>query len=243
MRFVFMTMVIFLMPFLVYAQEQCVMEKCHGLEMSCAVVKGPQACPAIYELGDFCRQYAKCEMKDGQCQLIKEQKFDICVACVDACREKAKEENPFDCELQCRTQMEKEGSSADKPEAPFASCEDLAQAVKDVLKAKEASRLPKLYCWWGVDADMKKQTLSALENLLNKEINGVDLVDLPADFPLEHTVNGTRYRPSVTPVGLVSVDYLDQATKDKAAMTIPYGEVDGGYCLVSTVREIMAENN
>jgi len=243
MRFVWTISFVLLMPLSVYAQEHCAMEKCHGLDVSCAVVKGPRACPAIYELGDFCRKYVKCEMKDGRCQLAKEQKFDTCVACVDACRKRTKEENPFDCELQCRAKMEQENVLNTEDEAPFASREDLVQALEATVKAKDASRFSRFYCWWGVDGSTKEQTLSALSVFLKTQVISISLSDLPEEFQPENVVGNVRYRPNVTPVGLVNIVYFDQATGSEIGSVIPYAEVDGGYCLVSTVREVITENH
>jgi len=243
-----------MMPFVAYGQEQCGMENCHGLDMSCALIKGPQACTAIYKTGDFCRVYAKCEMVEGQCRLIKEDKFDICVACLENCAKDSLTKYPPECEEKCRVQMEGNAAVETKVnadatpepaamnlEAPFATREDLAQAVKIVLQDKDSSEISGLYCWWGVDAEMKKQTLSVLENLFNIKISSVELASLPEDFKSEYVVNHLRYRPSVTPEGLVSIRYFDQVTGRESSTTIPYGEIDGGYCLVSTVREVISE--
>ncbi|HOD11753.1 MAG TPA: hypothetical protein PKO44_01470 [Candidatus Omnitrophota bacterium] len=86
--------------------RRCDVEKCHGLDMSCAMVEFPRACTAIYQLGDFCRQYAGCKMVNGHCQLVKEEKFDICVACVQACATNAQKQDPFMCEQGCRSESE-----------------------------------------------------------------------------------------------------------------------------------------
>ena len=108
MRVLLVGFFIMAMSFCVYAEEWCGAKECHGLDMSCAMFNTPRACTAIYKLGDFCRQYAKCKMVDGQCQLVKEEIFDSCVVCVDQCTKNAQEEASavFDCEHKCRAQAE-----------------------------------------------------------------------------------------------------------------------------------------
>lgn len=83
--------------------RRCDVEKCHGLDMSCAMVEFPRACTAIYQLGDFCRQHAACKMVNGHCQLVKEDRFDTCVACAQACAINAQKQDPFACEQRCRS--------------------------------------------------------------------------------------------------------------------------------------------
>ncbi len=83
---------------------KCGMENCHGLDIKCGP-NIPDACTAIYKLGDFCRQFASCEIINGECQLVKSTEFDECKACVDEC-DKPTELKAFDCELDCRKMFE-----------------------------------------------------------------------------------------------------------------------------------------
>lgn len=82
--------------------ENCQFTSCHGLDISCGS-DGPKACTASYALGDRCRQFAKCQVVDGECQIVKDEKFAICKACVENCVKR----NPkngikqFDCESKC----------------------------------------------------------------------------------------------------------------------------------------------
>lgn len=102
--------------FSAYGKEWCGAKECHGLDMSCEVFHAPQACTAIYKLGDFCRQYARCQMVGGRCQLVKEDVFDRCVACVNQCvAEPQKSASAaFDCELKCREQVGNEAADRSK---------------------------------------------------------------------------------------------------------------------------------
>jgi len=84
--------------------QKCGIENCHGLDIKCGP-NIPEVCTAIYKLGDFCRQFASCEIVNGKCQLIKSAEFDECKACVDECSKLTGSET-FDCEHNCRETFE-----------------------------------------------------------------------------------------------------------------------------------------
>lgn len=86
-------------------QRPCGLESCHGLDLKCGS-NVPQICNQMYALGDFCRDYAKCEISGSLCQLIKNPILDSCLSCIKSCSNK----NPLkmnDCENKCRNQIEK----------------------------------------------------------------------------------------------------------------------------------------
>lgn len=64
--------------------EKCGLENCHGLELSCGP-NVPEACTFLYQIGDNCRQYAKCEVVNNRCQLKTNPKFAECKSCVEKC--------------------------------------------------------------------------------------------------------------------------------------------------------------
>lgn len=67
-------------------EKKCGLENCHGLELSCGP-NAPEVCTEVYQLGDFCRQYASCQVVDGECQLDISAEFDLCKACVEDCQQ------------------------------------------------------------------------------------------------------------------------------------------------------------
>lgn len=83
-------------------KQECGLENCHGLELSCGS-NAPEVCAENYELGDFCRQYASCQIIDGRCQLSKSQEFDLCKLCVEDCEKEKDNQKVFECENGCRT--------------------------------------------------------------------------------------------------------------------------------------------
>lgn len=88
---------------LIFPSTKCGPENCHGLNIKCGF-NIPDVCTEVYEIGDFCRQYAKCQVVDGKCELIKDNKFDYCKNCVEKCLEDFKNDSEglFECEANCR---------------------------------------------------------------------------------------------------------------------------------------------
>jgi len=80
----------------------CAMENCHGLDIKCGS-NPPDVCTEIYMLGDKCLQYAKCGVKNGQCQQIENSQFLRCKSCVQKCTDTYKDNNIklFECENKC----------------------------------------------------------------------------------------------------------------------------------------------
>ena len=84
------------------ASDKCGIENCHGLDITC----GPnvaEICTEIYMAGDNCRQFASCQVADGQCKLVRSAKFESCKACVEKCGVDYKDDQIkfFQCENKC----------------------------------------------------------------------------------------------------------------------------------------------
>lgn len=86
-------------------EQKCGIESCHGLDITCGP-DVPEVCTEEYRLGDFCRQYADCEVLDGNCQLVESDRFGQCKSCVDECS-KLGGEQAFVCEDDCRQDLSK----------------------------------------------------------------------------------------------------------------------------------------
>lgn len=81
----------------------CGIESCHGMEIVCGS-KVPEACTEVYMMGDGCRQFAKCEISGGKCQIAPSDKFDQCKACVQKCEIDFSQDSMkmFECEYNCQ---------------------------------------------------------------------------------------------------------------------------------------------
>ena len=80
---------------------QCGVANCHGIDIECGTPV--QMCTEMYQLGDKCRQYAKCGVVSGTCQQIESPEFTACKSCAQKC-ENDFPNNPdkaFICESQC----------------------------------------------------------------------------------------------------------------------------------------------
>ncbi len=86
------------------APATCGVQECHGLDLTCGS-DVPQACTAMYQLGDGCMQFFECETANGQCGPKENTKFAACKTCVEQCMVKANDlKDPsevFSCESEC----------------------------------------------------------------------------------------------------------------------------------------------
>jgi hypothetical protein len=80
----------------------CGIESCHGLNIKCGS-NPPDVCTKIYEVGDRCRQYAKCGVQKDKCQQVQNSQFTECKSCVQRCIDTNKNSNIklFECESKC----------------------------------------------------------------------------------------------------------------------------------------------
>ncbi|MBU1164183.1 hypothetical protein KKA15_01300 [Patescibacteria group bacterium] len=81
----------------------CAIENCHGLDIVCGP-NPPDACTAVYKLGDFCRQFAQCEIVGSECEFAESHMFMGCKSCVEKCEQEADGQKAFECEDTCRQQ-------------------------------------------------------------------------------------------------------------------------------------------
>ena len=84
-------------------EEKCGLENCHGLEFTCGP-NVPEFCTEVYKLGDFCRQHAICEVINGQCQLVPNEKLGKCRICVNKCFG-LESDAAWQCESKCRDEI------------------------------------------------------------------------------------------------------------------------------------------
>ena len=81
---------------------RCEIENCNGLDITCGP-NVPAGCPAMYQAGDNCRQYANCQVVKGQCTLVKAPKFDSCKSCIEKCEQNYPDDQIkfFECGSSC----------------------------------------------------------------------------------------------------------------------------------------------
>jgi len=80
---------------------RCGIANCHGLNIICGP-NPPQFCTEMYQLGDFCRQFAKCGIVGSDCVQIESPDFEFCKICVEECEKFDYGQQAFECEDKCR---------------------------------------------------------------------------------------------------------------------------------------------
>lgn len=83
--------------------DTCVLQTCHGFNNISCGPNPPNGCTTLYEIGDKCLQYVKCEVQNGTCQQIQNTQFTECKSCVQKCMDTYKNDssNLFECESKC----------------------------------------------------------------------------------------------------------------------------------------------
>ncbi|MEK6628874.1 MAG: hypothetical protein AABY53_09630 [Bdellovibrionota bacterium] len=84
--------------------QRCALESCHGLDLKCSF-NAPEICSQMYAIGDFCRQYAQCEISGDSCSLTKNPVLDKCLSCMKNCPTKDPIKHSV-CEAKCREKLE-----------------------------------------------------------------------------------------------------------------------------------------
>jgi hypothetical protein len=80
----------------------CGPKSCHGLDIKCGANE-VKVCDAMYEMGDNCRQFVSCAIKNNQCQAVESNEFLSCKTCVQNCNKTYPDdvELAFTCENGC----------------------------------------------------------------------------------------------------------------------------------------------
>ena len=117
-----------------------------------------------------------------------------------------------------------------------ASAPQLLKEFEAALKSKDKDALLALANWQGVSADMKSMQMELFADLATNAVKSVKLLPLPADFQATNEVNGVRYKPNVSIIGLVDVQF----TAEGNSMQMPYGKQGGAFYLAGTTEEKVA---
>ena len=112
----------------------------------------------------------------------------------------------------------------------------LLKEFEAALKAKDSVALLSLFNSQGVSDEMKAFQKEITEEILAQEVKGVKLLPLAADHPLTNEVDGVRYKPNVSVVGLLEVQFQ----QDGNATSLPYGNNGKAFYIAGTVEEKIA---
>lgn len=117
-----------------------------------------------------------------------------------------------------------------------ASASQLLKEIEAAIKAKDKDALLALANWQGVSADMKSLQVGLFADLVTNAVQSVKLLPLPADFQSTNEVNGVRYTPNVSLMGLVDVQFTEEGN----SMQMPYGKKGSAFYLAGTAEEKVA---
>ena len=113
------------------------------------------------------------------------------------------------------------------------SAEQLRSEFETALKAKDTNSLMQLIYWQGVSDGMKTMVGTEIANLSKTDFVAVKLLPLPVGFQATNELNGIRYGPSVTVIGLIDVEFA----KAGNSMQLPYGKSGDAFYVSCTVEE------
>ena len=85
------------------SDSQCVETNCHGSTVACGFGE-PIICTEEYVLGDLCRKYVSCEVREGNCVPVEADKHKICEDCIKSCEGRDSLEI-FNCDNSCRLSL------------------------------------------------------------------------------------------------------------------------------------------
>ncbi|MDR3457876.1 MAG: hypothetical protein P4N60_10555 [Verrucomicrobiae bacterium] len=124
--------------------------------------------------------------------------------------------------------------SASAKDAPT-SAEQLRSELESAIKAKDRNALKSLFNEHGLSAEMKSIDDETFNDLVKPDSNikSVKLSPLPADFHATNELNGVRYVPNVSVVGMVDVQFAEEGN----SLQLPYGQKDGAFYMAGTTEE------
>lgn len=117
------------------------------------------------------------------------------------------------------------GATARAQKAPPATAEDLLRRFEAAMKAKDSRAVIELYNWQGVSAKIKAMQEESIRSIFYEEAKGVELVPLPAGFNVGFEQDGIRYRPNVTIVGQLYMQYVRAGN----SLHLPYGKKNNAF--------------
>ena len=105
------------------------------------------------------------------------------------------------------------------------SAERLRSELASAIKVKDTNAIVSLFNLQGVSDDMKSIPEMMASSLAQDEVASVKLSPLPAEIELTNELNGVRYFPNVTVIGVIDIE----SKRPGNATQLPYGESAGKF--------------
>jgi hypothetical protein len=118
-----------------------------------------------------------------------------------------------------------------------ATADELLKRFETGLKEKNTKSIMALFDWKGVSEDMKVSQQQIISMISSQEVKSVKLSPLPADFKTEYERNGIRYRPNVTVVGVIDIQYAQEGNLGR----MPYGKKNNAFYLANVIQQRISQ--
>jgi hypothetical protein len=123
-----------------------------------------------------------------------------------------------------------------------ASAEQLRSEFEAALKAKDANAALVLINWQGVPDDIKKIIQTEVSSMCQREVTNVSII--PINHPLEFEGGGFHYKPNVSVVGAIRIQFgpvKDTNTFAAAETEVNYGKKDDAFYIAGSTKEKVTE--
>ena len=122
----------------------------------------------------------------------------------------------------------------DAPTSP----DELMKRLEQAVKAKNKGAALELFCWEGMSKDMKTKQEAPIHTLFDEINQGLELTSvkvgpLPSEFPVEQVLDGIRYRPNLSVLGVIHVMLAEDTNPTE--FVFAYGKKDKAFFLTALV--------
>ena len=123
-----------------------------------------------------------------------------------------------------------------------ASCDrEFGKQVAEALSSGDVDKVLDMYHLEGVD----DQTLNIVRHLLQdsagKEVEAIEIVALPEDFPLEYKMGGNKYEMNLAPDKQLKLQFVEKTGTQEGllhtGMGLPLGMYDG-QCRIASAAKV-----
>jgi hypothetical protein len=120
--------------------------------------------------------------------------------------------------------------------AGAASKEELAKMYRRNFEARDAERLQSLVYWPGVAQRERDMFVRSIQKDLKFKLKNVEVASLGDTKALEYTLDGTIYRPTLTPIARLVATYEGTADMQNVFTSYLVGVKDNRYFITLASR-------
>jgi hypothetical protein len=122
----------------------------------------------------------------------------------------------------------------DAPTSP----DELVKRLEQAVKTKNKAAALELFCWEGVSKDQKTKQEAPIHMLFGELDQGLELTSvkvgpLPPNFPTEQVLNGAKYHPNISVLGVIHVMLAEDTNPTE--FIFAYGKKNNAFLLSALV--------